>query len=149
MRKLICFPNLCMECQLITWIRKYRGYSINIDRSFSCYPWTYNGWTKSEVKLLRDGLLHCWSWSKCMHFGIINHLDIEVLVGAEDTKSWPFSSYFNLKLIKTSNYYLQKHTKVSKPPNAKSSNFQTCCYSRKLGISAFFTYRKEIVITAE
>lgn len=61
---------------------------------FLCY---FNCRTWSIVHLLWDVLLHCRNCCECVHLGIINHLDIEMFVRAEDTQSRPFWCPFNLK----------------------------------------------------
>lgn len=55
-----------------------------------------NSGTSGKFELFRNGLLHCWSRSKCVHFSVVNDLSVEMFVGAKYTKSWSFWCAFNL-----------------------------------------------------
>ena len=84
------------------------------------YQWTYNSGTTAVVELFRYGFLHCWSRSKSMHFSVINHLRIKMLVGAKHAQSWPFCCSFNLR---KRNWFASFTSAFSTVMNRKNSIF--------------------------
>lgn len=76
----------------------YTFLSIAVNLFEKTYLRTYCSGASRVVEFLRDRFLHCWSRCQCVHLGVINYLNIDVLVGTEDTQSWSFRCPFNLKV---------------------------------------------------
>lgn len=70
----------------------------NRDRTSRQYLRTYNGRSRSVVNLCRDRFLHSRSCGKCVHFRVINHLRVNMLVRAEYTQSRPLRCPFYLRI---------------------------------------------------